>query len=124
MRFIEELCDKKIKKAKEEGQFDCLDGKGKPLQLDDLSQVPEELRAGYLMLKNAGYLPEEMELKKEIVHLDDLIDRCSSPEEKQKMLKQKNEKSLRFNTLMEKRGNANSPTVKKYRQKLRRWCYS
>nr|WP_315988872.1 DnaJ family domain-containing protein [Desulforamulus aquiferis] len=37
--------------------------------MDDLSHIPDDLRCGYILLKNAGVLPEEMELKKEIVSL-------------------------------------------------------
>ena len=43
-----------------------LPGKGKPLELEDLSWVPEDLRIGYHVLKNAHVLPPEVELLKDI----------------------------------------------------------
>ena len=40
--------------------------------------VPEHLRMGYKILKNAGVLPEEMQLKKEMVSLKTLLDASNS----------------------------------------------
>ncbi|WP_371320142.1 J-domain-containing protein [Chengkuizengella axinellae] len=65
---------KKIREAKAKGEFDNLPGKGKKLELEDLSHIPNELRMSYKILKNAGIVPVEMQLKKEIVSLQDLID--------------------------------------------------
>lgn len=53
--------------------IDDLPGSGQPLQLDDDSHVPEELRAGYRLLKNAGYLPPELAMRKEAIELNDLL---------------------------------------------------
>ena len=62
----ETLADIKIKKAMAEGEFDNLPGKGKPLNLQNYCDIPEHLRIAYQMLKNSGYLPEEVRLKKEL----------------------------------------------------------
>ncbi|GAW91004.1 DnaJ family domain-containing protein [Calderihabitans maritimus] len=103
MDIFEKIAEDKIREAMEKGEFDNLSGKGKPLELEDLSRVPEELRAGYKILKNAGILPEELELKKEIISLQDLINCCYEEEEKQLLTQKLSEKILRFNILMEKR---------------------
>jgi hypothetical protein len=55
------IAEGKIREAVLNGEFDNLPNKGKPLSLDDMAHIPEELRAGYTILKNAGVLPEEME---------------------------------------------------------------
>ena len=55
-------------------------GAGRPLQLEDLSLVPEELRAGYLLLKNAGYLPTEARARQEIAEVEALIRKAATPE--------------------------------------------
>ncbi|UQZ88978.1 DUF1992 domain-containing protein [Deltaproteobacteria bacterium Smac51] len=52
------IAERKIREAMEEGQFDNLPGKGKPLKLEDLSHLPPELRMAYTILKNSGYLEE------------------------------------------------------------------
>ncbi len=54
--------DEKIKQAIAKGEFDNLPGKGKPLDLGAYFATPEHLRMGYSILKNAGIIPEEMEL--------------------------------------------------------------
>ncbi|MEE8304749.1 MAG: DUF1992 domain-containing protein, partial [Candidatus Tectomicrobia bacterium] len=79
MDMLVKIAEQKIRKAIERGEFDNLGYQGKPLKLDDLSGVPEPLRMGYRLLKNAGVLPPEMALKKEIVGLRDLCShKCCS----------------------------------------------
>ena len=46
------------------GAFEGLSGFGKPLPKDDAAHVPEELRMGYRIMKNAGFAGEETALKK------------------------------------------------------------
>ena len=48
-------------------------GEGRPLELDDDSLVPEELRLAYRVLKNAGYVPPEVEARREIAYLERLV---------------------------------------------------
>lgn len=43
--------EEKIREAMKNGEFDELPGFGKPLELEDVSHIPEELRIGYLLLK-------------------------------------------------------------------------
>lgn len=62
----ESLIDKQIRIAEAAGQFRNLPGAGRPLKLDDDQSVPEELRLGFRMLKNAGYAPPWIELQKSI----------------------------------------------------------
>jgi hypothetical protein len=97
------IAEGKIREAIEKGELRDLSGKGKPLVLDDLSHVPEELRAGYIILKNAGVLPEELHLKKEIVSLQKLIECCHEDEEINTLRKRLNQKILRFDMIMERR---------------------
>lgn len=59
--------------ARQEGQFDGLPGAGKLQQLDGANLVPEQLRAAYRLLKNAGYLPPELEARKEYLKLRNLL---------------------------------------------------
>ena len=55
------IADAKIREAAEKGVFRELPGRGKPLQLDPMEDVPPELRGAYSVLKNAGFLPEELD---------------------------------------------------------------
>lgn len=97
------IAEGKIREAMMNGEFDNLPNKGKPLDLDDIAHIPEELRAGYTILKNAGVLPEEMELKKEIVSLQKLIDSCHEERERGSLQRKLTCKMLKFDILMEKR---------------------
>jgi hypothetical protein len=113
------LSEQAIKKAMEDGEFDNLPGYGKPLVLEDLSGVPEELRMAYKLMKNAGFSPEENKIKQEMMSIESLIKNCNDPEEKNKLQKNLNEKLLRFNQTMSKRGGkTNSSVFKNYQQKI------
>ncbi len=73
--IFKKIAEERIRKAMEEGLFDNLELKGKPLELKEDPFVPEELRIVYKILKNAGFLPKEIELKKEIFKLEELLDK-------------------------------------------------
>lgn len=57
-----------------------LSGEGKPLQLDDDSAVPEALRAAYRILKNAGFLPPELQLHKQVREAQQLLQQLPESE--------------------------------------------
>ncbi|MRS17481.1 DUF1992 domain-containing protein [Enterobacteriaceae bacterium RIT691] len=73
MWLLDQWAERHILAAQKKGEFDSLAGIGQPLQLDDDSQVPPELRAGFRLLKNAGCLPPEMVERKEALELADLL---------------------------------------------------
>lgn len=84
MLLIDKLVEQRIKEAESQGCFDNLPGQGEPLKLDDDSLVPEELRAAYRMLKNAGFVPPEVSLRKEIRHVEQLMALTDDEEYKRK----------------------------------------
>jgi hypothetical protein len=113
------LSEDRIKKAYKDGDFDHLAGFGKPLQLEDLSSIPEELRMAYKIMKNAGYTQEEGRLRQEMMSIEDLIKKCDDSNEKENLQRKLNEKLLRFNQLMSKRGvKTNSSIFKNYQLKV------
>ena len=69
---FEALVEQRIKKAQKDGTFDNLEGQGKPLRFED-QHVPEELRLAHKILKNAGFLPPEVELRKKITKVEQLL---------------------------------------------------
>ena len=60
MSLLDRLAEQQISQAQARGALCNLSGEGKPLPKDDLDAVPAELRAGYRLLRNAGYLPPEL----------------------------------------------------------------
>lgn len=117
MDILTFLAENKISEAIKNGDLENLPGSGKPLKMEDLSHVPADLRAGYKILKNANVLPVEMELKKDIVTLQQLIDYCYDAKEKEQLSKRLNEKILRFNMLMDQRKDI-SPALSFYKEKI------
>jgi hypothetical protein len=83
MDFFTRLAENRIKEAMEAGEFDDLSGKGQPLNLEEDSHIPLELRMAYKILKNADCLPPELELRKEVVQLQDLV--AAMPDEAEKL---------------------------------------
>ncbi|AKF36444.1 TPA: DUF1992 domain-containing protein [Yersinia enterocolitica] len=73
MGLIDEWAERHIINAQEKGEFEDLSGHGQPLILDDDTFVPAELRAGYRLLKNAGYLPPELQDRQEALTITDLL---------------------------------------------------
>ncbi|WP_018609075.1 DnaJ family domain-containing protein [Uliginosibacterium gangwonense] len=69
MLLLDALAERRIEEARDAGEFDDLPGAGKPLSAEDWSMVPEDERMAYRLLKNAGYLPPELELHREAVAL-------------------------------------------------------
>ena len=82
MYLIDKLAEEKISEAIKQGELDNLPGAGKPLHLEDDALIPEELRAGYRLLKNSGYLPPSLGLRKEIGSVETLIVQARSLEER------------------------------------------
>jgi len=97
MDIFEKIAEEKIREAMEQGLFDDLPNKGKPLKLEDLSWVPEDLRLAYKILKNAGCIPPEMEIRKEIIDLKELLKTIDDDEERIKKIRELNFKLLKFN---------------------------
>ena len=77
MSILDEWAERHIEKALKEGELSSLKGEGKPLVLDDNSHVPESLRASYHLLKNAGFLPPEIQYRKEALSLAEILSSLS-----------------------------------------------
>ncbi len=89
------IAERKIEQAIRDGDLpDLSHWKNKPLPPDDMEHVPAELRMAYRILKNSGYIPEEVALRQEIVATEDLLASCTDEKIKYKQLKKLN--YLRF----------------------------
>jgi len=70
---MDQLIEERIRQAQREGAFEHLPGAGAPLALDDDALIPEELRMVCRILKNAGYVPPEVEQLRELRQLEALV---------------------------------------------------
>jgi hypothetical protein len=84
------IAERKISEAIQKGQFDIKGWSNKPLPMTNDSLVPEELRMAHKILKNAGYLPPEIETKKEIQQIEDLLASCEDECTRVKQIKKLN----------------------------------
>lgn len=123
MDMLSWLAEQRIQEAMRDGQFNNLPGHGKPLELEDLSGVPEELRMSFKILKNAGLLPEELALRAECASLESLLAACiSSGEatsgERHSLEKKLSVRRLQLQELLRQRGLDNNPSFMDYSGKI------
>jgi hypothetical protein len=116
LSFLQRVVEEKIREAQEAGAFDNLPGAGKPLRLEDLSWVPEDLRVAYTILKNAHVLPPEVELLKQIRTIEELLKYVEDGPQKKDLMKQIQWKMIRLDLL--KRRSMDLGKVRLYSRKL------
>lgn len=120
MEWLERIAEEKIREALERGEFENLELAGKPLRLEANGFVADDLKLAYKMLKDAGFLPPEMELRKEIVNLKALLDEISDEEERVALARRINAKILKLNLLLKRsiEGEDREVYVEKIRDKM------
>ena len=99
MYGFQKIIEKRIQKAFSRGEFDDLPGSGEPIKLDDESHIPDELRLAYKILKNANCLPPELQLKKEIRQMKDMLEDMPDEREKYHQMKRINFKITQLNMM-------------------------
>ena len=99
MDWLARIAERKIQEAMERGAFEDSPMKGKPLVFETNPYVPGELRVAYKILKDAGFLPEEMGLRKEIWTLRELLRAVEDDEERYQLVCRINDRVLRLNLL-------------------------
>ena len=90
LKIIEKIAEQKIRAAQEAGEFDNLSCAGQPLTLDDYDRIPEEVRMAYKILKNSGFTPPEIQIKNEIIQIEDMLAGLKDEQEKYRQLKKLN----------------------------------
>jgi hypothetical protein len=99
MLLLDLIAEQKIAEAIGRGELSDLPGAGKPLHLDDDMLIPEDLRMAYRILKNAGFVPPEVETLREIGELERFIESLSDGEvrsvasRKLQLLRERSERS-------------------------------
>ncbi len=115
MNLLDQIAEARIQEAIERGELRDLPGVGQPLWLDDDSAVPEELRVAYRVLKNAGFLPPELQLRKEVREAEHLLRQL--PESERSRARARLE-LLRLQLAASRRQPTNLLLEDRYRQRL------
>jgi hypothetical protein len=86
MAAFDLLAERKIAEAVSRGELDDLPGSGKPLALDDDALIPEDLRVAYRILRNAGFVPPEVDQLRRIGDLERLVKEGGDAAKKERLL--------------------------------------
>ena len=114
---FQKIVEERIRAAQQKGQFDNLDGRGKPLPRDVIGDtVPEDLRLSYRILKNADCVPPEVELQHEIRRTEDLLTGMTETRDKYGILKKINFLIIKLNTM--RRGRVDLEVPQHYADRL------
>jgi len=98
---FDKIVEALIKEAMERGEFDNLPGKGKPIDLTEYFETPEETRMAHSMLKNAGMTSREVDLLREIAELKQVLEAVLDEKKKREIEKQIQQKQVEFSLMME-----------------------
>lgn len=101
--MFDKLVEQKIREAQEAGEFDRLEGRGRPVDLEAYFAAPEGLRAGYAVLRNAGVLPEEADLLREREALAARTAACRDEAERGRLRREAARLQLKYELLVERR---------------------
>jgi septation ring formation regulator EzrA len=119
MDLFSRIAEEKIKEAIKNKEFENLPGMGKPLNLsDELPGMSAEMKMGYRMLKNAGYISDQVDLRKELITLNDLISVATDDEEIARLQEKLTRKQLQFEKVMEHRRKNTNVRFGSYAEKI------
>lgn len=90
MWLIDELAEARIADAIRTGEFEGLPGAGERIHVEHDNLIPEELRVAYRLLKNAGYVPQEVSVLNEISEVEQLMASLDEGERKSSAIKRLN----------------------------------
>jgi hypothetical protein len=94
--------EQQIREAMARGDFDNLKRKGKPLDLEAYFATPEELRMAHSILKSNDFVPEEVEMLKEIARLKQEIASETDAAKAAEMVAVLHDKNLALTIALEK----------------------
>ena len=99
---IESAIEQIIREGMARGEFDNLKGKGKPLNLDDYFNTPEDVRMGFSILKSNDFVPEEVERLKEIAEIREKLTIATDEDETRSLDKALRDKTLELSLILER----------------------
>ena len=102
MGLFDLIVERKIKEGYRKGDFDNLEGQGKPLDLNKYAGIPPEKRVAYSIMMNNNIVPEEVDLMKSIAKLKEARKEATTSSERETIDRELTNRSLRLKLLMER----------------------
>ena len=99
---FERIVEAIIQEAMERGEFDNLPGKGRPIDLSEYFETPEDVRLANSILKNAGMTSREVDLLQEIAELKQLHVAILEEKKKAEIQEKIRQKQMEFSLMMER----------------------
>lgn len=94
--MFEKIAEEKIREAMANGEFDNLEGKGKPLSHDAYFAVPEDLRLAHSVLKSNNFVPLEVDLLRDLYDLRQKLATAATEDERRLVQREINDVQLRL----------------------------
>jgi hypothetical protein len=77
-----------------------------------------DMKMGYRILKNAGYIPEHADLRRELITLNDLITVATDDDEIARLQEKLTRKQLQFEKVMQERRKNTNARFGSYAEKI------
>jgi hypothetical protein len=113
---FEKIVEERIQQSIRNGEFNNLPGEGQPLKADDFSRIPEDLRLAYRILKNADCVPPEIDIKKEIIRTETLLERQIDEKQRYQTIRKLNFLIMKLNTM--RKGRVSFEIPQKYENQI------
>ena len=85
MAGVDDIVGQWIKRAEKTGELKNGSSWRKPMDLSEGKDTPEKLRMAHRMLKNAGYVPVEVEKMQQVAALKDELKSAESEQERARL---------------------------------------
>lgn len=99
---LENVIEKLLQEAIERGEFDNLEGKGKPLDLTAYFNTPEDLRMAHSVLKSNQIVPEEVEIMRKVAEIRKRISATTDEKERGVLTRELNARTLALDLAIER----------------------
>lgn len=102
MDWMAWIAEQRIQEAQADGEFDNLQGEGKPLPPDRFAHLPAEFRLAARVLANAGLAPETVSLLRELKQTQRRWGAANTAEEEARIRREYCSAELEYNIAMER----------------------
>lgn len=102
MDWLKNLAEHRIRQAQKDGELDDLEGAGKPLPPDRFASVSPGMTAAATVLSNSGYVPEEVDLLREMNEAREALAAAKTDKEREERMREFRDAELRYNIALDR----------------------